>query len=295
MVDTAGLKCLENFDSGAASSLKCGGSLKRVYLPENVSQLCAVGALIRLENATYRIIGRLTNTLVMDEGYDGIVISTERLKGLDVQGDEIYAGSGEKLSSVVLAAKEHNLAGLERLTGVPGSVGGAVCMNSGCFGEEIANVVHIAYAFNFETQKTEELTHEELKYSYRSSALLDGKKLLVGVCLKMKEGNRYDMENAARMCRSERKIRQPSLPSLGSVFKRVEGLSAGVLIEGVGLKGKRLGGMEISKIHANFIVNNGGGTASEYIQLMELAERKVFDSYGIHLKREVRILGEGQE
>lgn len=293
MNSTAGLKCFENLDASAVSTLRCGGILKKVYYPESVAHLTEIAHIIASEGADYKIIGRLSNTLVSDGGYCGITVSTDCLRGIDVQGTEIYAGSGEILASVAALAKENLLGGLERLSGIPGSIGGAVCMNSGCFGAEIAQTVKKAYIFDFQTSSHTEVSADELAFSYRKSALRGSGKLLVGVCLGLKPADRYEMQNVARMCAEERKSKQPRLPSLGSVFKKVGDTSAGLFIEGSGLKGTKNGGMEISSVHANFIVNNGGGTAKEYIELAELAEKRVFENYGIKLEREIDIIGDG--
>lgn len=291
-MNSSPLKSIDNFDAAKLSSLRAGGVLKRVYFPSSLSHLNALAQLMKLEGKDFEIIGKLTNTLVLSGGFKGTAVSCENLQGITVSDNEVYAGAGESIAAVAYEAKTHELSGFEKLSGIPGTVGGAVCMNAGSFGAEISKILKKAYVFDLESLCTKELSPKDLNMRYRSTSLMDGRKLVVGACFELEKADRYHIENISRACIVQRKENQPSGPSLGSVFKKVNNISAGILIEGVKLKGESFGGMKISEKHANFIVNAGGGTPEEYLTLMELAEKRVYESYGIRLEREVRIIGQ---
>lgn len=273
------------------SYLKAGGILQRVCYPTSMADLMALSKYIKEENEEYIIIGNMSNVLVLEGGYDGITISAKKLKGIDIDGNTLYCGSGESLSKIINLAAQNELSGIEKLCGIPGSVGGAVCMNSGCFGSEIADVTQKVYLFDMDKQEPVEKTKNQMAFSYRNSEIKKGNLVVIGVCLNLEEKNKYDIKNTMRSVGNIRKNTQPQQPSLGSVFKRVGNTSAAIFVEGAGLKGQRINDMEISLKHANFIINNGNGSADDYLSLIELAEERVFERYGIKLEREVRIVG----
>lgn len=233
----------------------------------------------------------MSNVLVLEGGYNGITISTRKLKGIEIEESTIYSGSGESLSKVINLASQKELSGMEKLCGIPGTVGGAICMNGGCFGSDISDITEKVYLFDMDKQQPTEKTKKQMAFGYRTSAIMNGNQVVIGICLKLEENNRYDIKNTMRSVANIRKNTQPQQPSLGSVFKRVGNTSAAIFIEGAGLKGHKINDMEISLKHANFIVNNAKGNADDYLSLIELAEEKVYERYGIKLEREVRIVG----
>lgn len=277
------------------STLKAGGALKKVYYPSSTADLIELSNYIKEREENYIIIGKLSNTLVLDGGYDGITISAKKIRGIEIDDNFISAGSGESLLKIINTACNNKLSGLEKLLGIPASVGGAVCMNCGSFGQEISNTVYKVYAFDIITQKTIELTRTQLDFAYRSSLISQGDKVVIGVSFKLKEKNTYDIKNTMKSVIDIRKNTQPKQSSLGSVFKRVGNSSAAIFIEGAGLKGYRINGMQVSKKHANFIINTGAGSADDYLDLVEHIEEKIHQRYGIRLEREVRIVGKRAE
>lgn len=277
------------------SSLKAGGTLRKTASPSSIAELYELSTRLREEGQEYIIAGRMSNILVLDGGYDGVVILTKELKGIDIADNTVCCGSGEMLSKIIALAAEKQLSGLEKMTGIPGTVGGAVCMNSGCFGADIAAVTKKVFVFDMDKQVSKEWTREQAKFCYRDSEIKKGNYVVIGACLQLEEGSCYDIKNTALSVTNLRRETQPRLPSLGSVFKKVGNVGAGLFIEGAGLKGQSQGGMEISRVHANFIVNKGGGSADDFLKLAELAEKKVFEKYGIRLEREVRVIGKRAE
>jgi len=246
---------------------------------------------IKENGCDYIITGKLSNILVLDGGYDGVVINTKNLKGIDIEENLICAGSGEKLAKVVNMAAERGLSGLEKLCGIPGTVGGAVCMNSGCFGADMSMAVEKVYLFDMNKQERVVKDKKQMGFAYRKSAAAKGNYAVIGARLELEEKNLYDIKNTMRSVIAVRRENQPSLPSLGSVYKRVGNTAAAIFIEGAGLKGYRVNDMEVSAVHANFIVNKGNGKADDYLTIMEHIEEKVYARYGIKLEREVFVVG----
>lgn len=274
------------------STLRAGGLLSCVAYPSSMSDLKNLSQIIKNEEIDYIVVGKMSNILVLDGGYDGIVICTNKLRGIDISGNSIYCGSGESLSKIISLAIENTLSGMEKLSGIPGTVGGAIYMNSGCFGAEIAEITKKVYLFDMDKQTPIEKTAKEMQFCYRGSVLKREKHIIIGACFALEEKNSYDIKNTMNSVISLRRNSQPQLPSLGSVFKRVGNTSAGIFIEGAGLKGFSLRDMEISSRHANFIVNNNAGNANDFLELMEIAEKRVYEKYGIKLEREVTVVGE---
>ena len=269
------------------SSLKCGREIKNAVFPSNCDELVKIWQDIG-EDAIF--LGGLSNTLVASE-VNTYVVFSDRLRGIKRHGTIISSGAGERTSSVATFAKKNGLSGMEALSAIPGTIGGAVKGNAGCFDTEISDILYGVEVFKFDTGTVEYYSREELFFSYRYGNFIDGREMLTKVYLALSEDDIDSIEKRTRKYLAKRKATQPSLPSLGSVFRRHEGVSAGYYIEQAGLKGTRIGGMEFSTVHANFIVNVGG-TPEDYIDLVILAERKVYDKYGIKLLREVKIIDE---
>lgn len=274
------------------STLKAGGLLDCVACPSSMADLQEISQIINDESIECIIVGKMSNILVLDGGYKGLVVCTNKLRGIDIKGNNIYCGSGERLSKIIQLAIENEFSGVERLCGIPGTVGGAIFMNSGCFDAEISNIIKKVYLFDMDKQKSIEKTVQEMMFRYRGCGLNNKNQIIVGACLKLEEKNYYDIKSVMQAISGLRRNSQPQLPSLGSVFKRVGNTSAGIFVEGSGLKGYGIGDMEISKKHANFIVNKGEGKADDFLELVELAEKRVFEKYGISLEREVTVVGE---
>ncbi len=271
------------------SALRCGGSLNRVVMPRSEEEIVTVCQYFCGEDKV--VVGGLSNTLVLSGGENRLCFSTKLLKGIEVSGEGLEVGSGESLIKVSQFAQSNCLSGLEPLCGIPGTIGGAVFGNSGSYNCEIGDIVESIKVVDLISGQTEELFREEIGFLYRKTILRKGRDLICSVKLRLmpEVGNKIAMRMAK--VRAIRKNSQPIMPSLGCVFKKCDGLSAGYLIEQAGLKGYEENGMQFSPVHANFIVNKGG-TPEAYLYLVELAERAVYETFGKKLVREVNIIGE---
>ncbi|MEK9159779.1 MAG: UDP-N-acetylmuramate dehydrogenase [Patescibacteria group bacterium] len=226
-----------------------------------------------------------SNLLFDDGGFRGLVIRVKSA-GLKVEGEEIHADSGVIMAKVVLAALEAGLTGMEEWNGLPGSVGGAVYGNAGCFGMETKDVLKSATVF-VPGEGVKTVTAAELEYDYRQSRLKKEGGVVLSAVFKLRAGDKTAIQEKMREIAKSRIQKQPAGSSTGSFFKNPPGDFAGRLIEAVGLKGKRLGKAQISEQHANFFLNTGGASAGEILELAALAEAEVFKQFGVKLEREV--------
>lgn len=245
-------------------------------------------AVAALEGEEFDVAGRGTNILFPDGEYDAAVLTTRAMTGAEFRGEVAVAFAGERLSSLAKKAAERGLSGLERLAAIPGSVGGAAAMNAGAFGTEFADVA--LWVDVLADGKRVRLSPDECGFGYRRSAL--GKDAVVlAAAFSLVRSDRAAVEREAARYAALRAASQPNGKSLGSTFKRADGKSAGWYIERAGLKGARVGGAEISRKHAGFIVNVGGGTAADYLALADRAQREVFEDCGVTLELEVVVAG----
>ncbi len=226
-----------------------------------------------------------SNLLFDDSGFRGLVI---RVKSSDikVEGTDIVADSGALMAKVVLAALEAELTGMEEWNGLPGSVGGAVRGNAGCFGVEVKDILKSAVVF-VPGSGVRTMTVEELLYDYRHSKLKEEPGVVLSARFGLRKGEKTAIKTKMMEIAKSRIQKQPPGASTGSFFKNPVGNHAGRLIEAAGLKGKRLGKAQISAQHANFFLNTGGATAADVLELAQLAEEEVFKQSGVRLEREV--------
>lgn len=270
--------------------LKIGGAADIALFPE-VDSLQGVVKAIVDSGIPYVVIGGGTNILVSDAGLEGAVIFTQRLNNIIKQNEEhIFVQSGCPLQKVISLCSEQGLAGLEGMAGIPGSVGGAISGNAGSFGYEIKDVVALADLLMADgSVKT--LPGKDLGFGYRKSALPAGS-IVLGANMSLKKDDPADVRKRTGEFREMKKAAQPlSEHSAGCVFKNAEGDSAGRLIDEAGCKGLRVGGIEVSRQHANFFINTGKGSASDYLRLLDLVSGKVREKFGIILEPEIKIIG----
>jgi UDP-N-acetylmuramate dehydrogenase len=286
-------RILKNAPMNEHTSFKAGGKAKLLIIPESIVQLrCAIEVIKEFEVPFY-IMGKGTNILVRDGGYDGVIIKIS--KGIDkitVLQDRIVAEAGALLKNVSQKAVESGLSGFEFASGIPGSIGGAAFMNAGAYDSDMANVVEKVHVLDAKNLHLFHLTKEEMQYGYRSSRLMRDEDIVISVSIKLVPSDKVDIIAKISDYDSRRKEKQPlSFPSGGSFFKRPKGNYAGALIEGAGLKGKRIGGAMVSDLHAGFLINAGGATADDILRLMKLVQDKVYEKYEIKLEPEIRIIG----
>ncbi|RDB60854.1 UDP-N-acetylenolpyruvoylglucosamine reductase [Gordonibacter sp. 28C] len=262
-------------------------------------QVASVGALARLVEVCERtgvpwtVVGRGSNLLVADEGFPGVVVTLGRdfrTCRYDEGSQRFCVGAGVPLSSVVQEAFRRSLAGLEFAVGTPGTVGGAVRMNAGSRDEWIGARVASVTTFS-PGEGLARRSGDEIAWGYRTSSFQPDE-VIVECELSVEPADPFFIRGKMEASLARRKKTQPLTdPSCGSVFRNPEGESAGSLVERAGLKGARLGGAQVSELHANFIVNTGDATARDVKDLIELVQAKVNETYGIELQPEVRFLG----
>ncbi|MBI4726578.1 UDP-N-acetylmuramate dehydrogenase [candidate division TA06 bacterium] len=273
------------------TSFRIGGPAELVAVPGNEEALSQLLARIRRNKLDYYVLGNGSNLLAGDKGYKGVVIKIAKdFRKLSREGNRLKVESGYPLPALVDYCAKAGLAGLEWAVGVPGSLGGALVMNAGAYGGQMADVVKKVWGLTAEGKK-KVLSPKQIKFSYRQAHYPKGF-VITGAGLELKPGSRRKIEKAMSLYLSKRKRNQPlSLPSAGCIFKNPEGDSAKRLIAVAGMKGKKLGGAAVSVKHANFIVNQGGATAAEVLALIKKIQSQTHQRLGIRLVPEVKILG----
>lgn len=287
------IKFHELADLRMLNSMRIGGRALILAEPTDEAQLVFAFCAARDLGRPVRIVGGLTNTLVPDEIFDGVLIRTARIDSVRfTENNEVYAACGATLASIVLGSAVRGIGGFSELVGIPGTLGGALFGNAGAHGHTISdNVVDVKVYDIFEDKKIV-LTSDEIDYGYRDSLFKrESRYVILSARLRGFSVDKNEIKAKMHEYTSIRRQRQPlSVPSLGSIFKHPHGDFAPRLIESLGLKGLRVGGAEISKIHAGFIVNNGSATASDVRNLIKIIKTKVVDTYGIDLEEEINYL-----
>jgi UDP-N-acetylenolpyruvoylglucosamine reductase len=273
------------------------GGAADVYVEAGtVEDTAAVIAFANKNNIPVTYLGNGSNIIIRDGGIRGIVVSLLKLNDIRVEGRTLVAESGAAIIDASRLALQHELSGLEFACGIPGSVGGAVYMNAGAYGGEVKDCLTQVTAIN-ESGDFVKLTLEELELGYRTSRVQTEHLVVVSAEFELSEEKNYDEIKAVMDDLTEkRESKQPlEYPSCGSVFQRPPGNFAGKLIQDAGLQGYRIGGVEVSKKHAGFMVNVDGGTAGDYEALIEHVQNTIQDQFGVVLHREVRIIGDNLE
>ena len=274
------------------SSFRIGGPARRMAFPASADQLTHTVELGERCGTNPLILGNGTNVLFPDEGLDRLVINTRDLCRMELTGAcDLMAEAGLSLARVAVFAQQNGLTGLEFAHGIPGSVGGAVCMNAGAYGGEMKDVLAGASVF-FPGEGVRYLTVEELDLGYRHSLLTDRPDAVViyGV-FRLQKGDPVAIRGRMEELMQRRKASQPlEYPSAGSTFKRPTGYFAGALIEQAGLKGLTVGGAQVSTKHAGFVINTGGATCADVLELIRQVQERVMATAGVELEPEVRII-----
>ena len=275
------------------TTFRIGGPAAAVLLAQDETQLVQAVALCARCNEPYFVMGNGSNLLVSDLGIRGLVIMVrDALDQISVKDDVLIAGAGARLARVAETAAAHGLSGLEFASGIPGCLGGALTMNAGAYGGEMAQVVQRVRLIESDAS-VHTLTADQLEFGYRTSAIANGRIALDAV-FQLKREDPDKIVQTMRTYQQARREKQPlEYPSAGSVFKRPQGYFAGALIDQAGLRGTRIGGAQVSQKHAGFIVNVGGATCQDVLDLIELIQQRVFQTSGVELCPELRPIGEG--
>lgn len=289
--ELAGIEILFNEPLKQYTYTKVGGEADYLAFPRNQYELKRIVTFANAQEIPWMVLGNSSNIIVRDGGIEGFVIMFDHFHDVRVNGYVIEAEAGAKLIDVTHVARYHSLTGFEFACGIPGSIGGAVYMNAGAYGGEIAHILQSCKVLTPEGEiKT--LTAEELAFGYRHSKIQETGDVVISAKFALAPGNYDQIDQEMARLTHLREMKQPlEYPSCGSVFKRPVGHFAGQLISEAGLKGHRIGGVEVSEKHAGFMINVDHGTAKDYEDLIAHVIATVDKSAGVTLEREVRIIG----
>lgn len=271
---------------------RLGGKADFYVTPESYEEVQGIVRLANEERVPFTLLGNGSNLIVKDGGIRGIVMNLNKLNKITTEDHIIVAQSGARIIDVSREALKERLSGLEFACGIPGTVGGALYMNAGAYGGEIKDVLTSAVVMDKQGEIIT-LPAEDLDLSYRKSNIPDKGYIVLEAEFSLKSGKYEEIKAIMDDLTERRESKQPlEYPSCGSVFKRPPGYFAGKLIQDSNLQGTRIGGAEVSKKHAGFIVNIDHATAKEYIELIRHVQKTVKEKFGVTLEREVRIIGE---
>ena len=289
------LKPRQNIPLAEFTTWRVGGPATWIIEPESMDEVLAALQWAKANGQPCQVIGAGSNLLIHDNGLPGLTLSLRRLQGaeLDSNSGVIEALAGEPIPTLARRAARAGLKGLAWAVGIPGTVGGAAVMNAGAQGGCTADWLEAVRVVPMQGGESFELKRDQLEFDYRHSRLQQENLLVLSARFRLEPGhNPQELRRETNSNLSHRTSTQPyTLPSCGSVFRNPEPLKAGRLIQELGLKGERVGGAEISSVHANFIVNTGNATAVDINQLIELVQDRVEQRHAVRLHPEVKRLG----
>lgn len=293
LFEKKGILFMENEPMSKHTSFKIGGNCKLMVYPNSTSQIQDIIKVCQDNGILYIILGRGSNLLVSDSGYDGVVICSNKLNNINLISDtEIYCESGVNLIQLCNFALKKSLSGLEFACGIPGSVGGAIFMNAGAYGGEMRDIVQ-SVKYMDSIGNIYELESSELDFSYRHSFFEDKNYFILSATIKLHKSDQHSIRSLMNDLLKKRKTKQPlEFPSAGSTFKRPKEGYAAALIEQCGLKGKTIGGAQISKKHSGFIVNIGNASCKDVNDLILETQKVVKQQTGIWLESEIKFIGD---
>jgi len=275
------------------STFAIGGTASLAVFPKSKDALKAAVESANKYNIPYEVIGRGSNVLFSDNGYDGMIIFTSQMRQIRVLPDgTIHSEAGANLTALSVKAASESLSGLEFACGIPGSCGGAVYMNAGAFGGEISNVLEYSEYYDTNTKSFIRLHKNAHDFSYRHSIYSDNKHMIItDAVFKLERGNKDDIKSRMDEYTLRRRTTQPhEYPNAGSIFKRPANGFAAKMIDDCGLKGMTVGGAQVSEKHAGFIVNKGNATAENVLELISEIKERVRISFGVELECEIKII-----
>ena len=286
-----GIAFEENMPLSGKTSFKIGGPAELALFPSSIEQLQDCVKLCNEQNIKPFVLGRGSNLLIKDSGLDGVVILTEQLKTLELAGENmIFCEAGVNLNTLCVFAQQQGLTGLEFAFGIPGALGGSVYMNAGAYDGEMKDVLH-SVQYVDPAGELRELPAAALEMGYRRSVFHNNGGIVCAAKLQLSPGDPAQIKATMDDITARRREKQPlEFPSAGSAFKRPEGHYAGALIQQCGLKGRSVGGAQVSEKHAGFIINTGGATAADVRALIVLVQAVVEQETGVLLEPEIKFV-----
>jgi len=306
----------ENVLMSNHTTFRIGGPARYFLVAGSPEELLVAVRSAREEGVPFFVFGGGSNLLVADRGFDGLIIKI-RLDDFKVEGNKILAQAGVFLSRLVAESVDHRLNGLEWAAGIPGTIGGAIYGNSGAYGHSISELVETVEVISWNNFEAKEYSRKDCEFVYRGSRFKNKKtdEVIIGVTLHLAAGDQQESREKIKSVIAQRKGKIPVYPSAGSFFtnyrvqknidndplikkfpelkENIRGgkIAAGLMIEQCGLKGKQIGGAMIANEHANFIVNLGGATSADVLELIKICREKVGEKFGVELKTEKILVG----
>lgn len=274
------------------TTFRIGGEADFMAEPEKPEQIAELVDLCKEENVPFFIMGNGSNLLVSDNGYRGMIIHiADGMSKIIVDGTRITAQAGASLIKAAVTAKQHELTGMEFASGIPGSVGGAVYMNAGAYGGEMKHIISSVKVLD-QNGQIYDISGSDMEFGYRHSKAEKDGLVVLEAEFELQTGDAAQIDAEMKRLAESRISKQPlEYPSAGSTFKRPEGYFAGKLIMDAGLRGYTVGGAQVSEKHCGFVVNKGGATAADVMQLVNDVKKMVKDSSGVDLELEIKTLG----
>jgi len=284
-----------NEDMSKHTSFKTGGKADYYIKAESKEEISNVVKFAKQNRIPLHIIGNGSNILVSDEGIRGIVLKID-LHGIELQeqneGIVVTVAAGEKVMALAQKLLQNSITGFEELSGIPGTIGGAIKMNAGAHGREMKDIVLSTTYINGDG-KVYELTNEEQEFTYRHSTFFEHKYIILETKLLLQKGQKEQIEEKMKEFIQWRKDKQPlEFPSAGSTFKRGDNFITAKLIDDCGLKGYTIGGAQISEKHAGFIINKGDATSKDIFELIKYTKKKVYEKFKVRIEEEIEIIGD---
>lgn len=291
-LDDEKIEYSENTVLAQYTTFRIGGAARLVLFPKSADQCVLALDILRDAGIPILIIGNGSNLLVSDDGFDGAAVILTGMRSYSVSDKELLADAGVPLTKLALEASRHCLAGLEFSYGIPGTVGGAIYMNAGAYGGEISQVVTESEYYDLETGERGKLFGNEHDFAYRHSAYERGGRVILSARFSLSQGDSREITQKMNDFMSRRREKQPlEYPSAGSVFKRGDGFITSRVIDEAGLKGRTVGGAQVSDKHAGFIINKGGATAKDVLELISIIKSDVKAKYGFDIECEIKYIG----
>jgi len=284
----------ENEPLSKHTSWKIGGAADGFITPTNLEKLIETMKILTEEQIPWKVLGKGSNLLVLDQGFRGAILhlGSKEFEQIEFDRNTVKVGANTSIIRLANVTAKQGLSGFEFAGGIPGTVGGAIYMNAGAHGSDISKVL-VKAEILLENGIIERWNNSDFEFTYRKSRLQKNRGIILNALFQLQPGDRKEMIKQMVRSKERRTKTQPyHLPCAGSVFRNPEGDYAGRLIEELGLKGYQIGGAQISTMHANFIVNIGQATAQNVLTLIQMVQKKVYDTYGITLKTEVEVVGE---
>lgn len=275
------------------TTFRIGGKADCLVYPSSIDDIRTIFAVAKEADIPVTVLGNGSNVLVSDRGIRGIVLCFDAaFADIKLSGKNLTVQAGAILGAVSQFAAQHSLSGLEFAVGIPGSMGGAIFMNAGAYDGEMKNVVTAVTALTVDGE-LKKYVAADLELGYRHSIFQSNGEIICEVEMTLEAGDEAAIKEKMAGFTERRLTKQPlELPSAGSTFKRPTGYFAGTLIEQAGLKGFAVGGAQVSKKHAGFVVNTGGATAEDVLNLIKEVQKRVRDKFNVELEPEVRVIGE---